>query len=143
MPEDAVNVSVSPLWSAAVTPTVKVIDAGTSFATTLDGTADVHVSAVLAAITIEAALEPTPVVWGVAIEETATVNATVVTVSSTGFVARPPVHVIVRAPATIPAPTVRVRMSWLPLIPLPSTAIAAAAPATVHSGAFTPTAQSE
>lgn len=141
MPDDAVSVRVSPLTSVSVTPTWKVIDAGTSFATRLDGDADTHVSAVLAAISI-VAVAALPVD---AEEESSTVNVTVVIVDATGFVARPPVHVIaVIATALIPpAPTVRVRMSWFPLIALPPTAIAVLTPVTKHNGAATPTAQSE
>jgi hypothetical protein len=128
-----VMVRVSPLTSASVTPMLNTIEVGTAPATrVLTVGALVHVSAVstVAAIVLV-------VVAVVAVEESPTVNVTVVGVADTAFAARPPTHVIAVEAAAMPAePTVSVSVA--PLTALPPAAICEA-PA-VHTGASAPTA---
>ena len=130
---DAVSVMVSPLTSAVVTPMEKTIDVGACPATSSFTEALVHVSAVstVAAIVLV-------VVAVVAVEESPTVNVTIVGVADTAFAARPPTHVIaaVEAAAMPAEPTVSVSVA--PLTALPPAAICEA-PA-VHTGASAPTA---
>ena len=126
----AVNVMVSPLTSAVVTPMEKTIDVGVCPATTSFTEALVHVSAVA---TMSTAAE----VATAAAEESSTVN---VYAPAAGFAARPPVHVIVFCAALIPpAPTVSVKVPWFPLIALPPAPIAVASLVTAQRGAAPPT----
>ena len=127
---DAVNVMVSPLTSAVVTPMEKTIDVGVCPATRSFTEALVHVSALFTMVT--AAEVPTA-----AAEESSTVN---VYAPAAGFAARPPVHVIVFCAALIPpAPTVSVKVPWFPLIALPPAPIAVASLVTAQRGAAPPT----
>jgi len=129
---DAVNVMVSPLTSAVVTPIDNVIEVGVCPATrSVTVAALVHASAVSTMVT--AADVPTA-----AEDESSTVN---VYAAAAGFAARPPVHVIVFAAAALipPAPTVSVKVPWFSLIATPPAAIAVVSAPTAQRGVAPPT----